>query len=204
MGKTNRPDTLLTYIRSLEKRIAVLETQQRLQAARISSGQLTVGAVDADQQIEINASASPARIRFTDTGTDPTDLTAYGGAGAALQATGTVGAIPAKGLMWNGGYFHVLQVSRVNADGSTTVTGEVYTDVQDSGGGTHRGSVSLNAVGSDHDGSVVNLGADGGVVLYTNARTTDPPSAGADTVVLYVKSNRLYYRDGAGVVRGPL
>jgi hypothetical protein len=202
MGKVKHPDTLLSYIKSLEKRIAVLETQQRLQAARISSGQLNIGAASAGDQIEINATLS--RIRFT-SGTDaPTDLNAFGGGGAALQTTGTAGAIPAQTLMWCGDHHHALQVNRVNADGSTTVTGEVYTDIQDSGSGNHRGTVSLTATGSDHDGSFINLSADGGTVLYTNARTTDPPAPAPDTVVLYVKANRLFYRDGGGVVRGPL
>lgn len=54
------------------------------------------------------------------------------------------------------------------------------------------------------DGSVLTASAGGGVSLYTGGRTTDPPAPPADTVVLYVKGNRLYYRDSGGTVYGPL
>ena len=62
MGKTNRPDTLLTELATLKRRVGQLETQQRLSAARISSGQLNVGAVGAAGQIEIDANDGQIRI----------------------------------------------------------------------------------------------------------------------------------------------
>lgn len=55
MGRTNRPDTLVSEFAALKRRIAQLETQQRLSSARISSGQLNVGAVGSPGQIEIDA-----------------------------------------------------------------------------------------------------------------------------------------------------
>lgn len=203
MGRTNRPDTLLSELNALKRRVAQLETQQRLSAARISSGQLNVGAATADDQIEIDANHQ--RIRFTSAGSPPTDLHAFGGAGAALEATSEV-TVPAQALIWDGGYFGVIQINRVNPDTSTTVAAEIYADIQDSGGGLHRGEASVTARGTDHDGSFVNLSADGGVVLYTNARATDPPAPAPDTVVLYVKGSpgRLFYRDPGGTVHGPL
>lgn len=202
MGKVIHPDTLLSYIKSLEKRIAVLETQQRLTSARISSGQLNVGAADAVDQIEIDA--TNRRIRF-DTATSPADIigSSAGVQMFSTQPSGTF-SFATQGLIWDGPYFTTMQVNRVDPGPSTTVVSEVYADVQDSGGGDHRGSVSLIATGSDHDGSLISLSADGGVVLFSNARTTDPPAPAANTVVMYVKSNRLFYRDGTGVVRGPL
>lgn len=62
MGRTNRPDTLLSEVAGLKRRIAQLETQQRLSSARISSGQLNVGAVGAAGQIEIDATDGQIRI----------------------------------------------------------------------------------------------------------------------------------------------
>ncbi|MDN3356091.1 hypothetical protein [Actinomadura sp. DC4] len=202
MGKVNRPDSLLSELRALQRRVAQLETQQRLTAARISSGQLIVGAHDADDQIEIDATNS--RIRFDTDGEAPTDLRSWGGAGAALVATNTVGSVAARTLTWNGGYFATSQISRINPDGSTSVAAEIYADVQDAGSGQHSGTVTLIASGSNADGSIVDVNTDGGMLLRTGGRTTDPPAPPADCVLLYVKSNRLYYRDGAGVVRGPL
>lgn len=55
MGRTNRPDSLVTELLALKRRVAQLETQQRLSSARISSGQLNVGAIGAPGQIEIDA-----------------------------------------------------------------------------------------------------------------------------------------------------
>ncbi len=202
MGKVNRPDTLLSELLELKRRVAQLETQQRLTAARISSGQLIVGAVDADEQIEIDATNS--RIRFDAAGETPTDLKTWGGAGAALRATGTVGSVAAQTLIWNGGYFATSQVNRVNSDGSTNSGAEIYADVQDSGSGQYRGEVALTATGTDANGSIVDVNADGGMLLRTGARTTDPPAPPVDCVILFVKSQRLYYRDGGGTVRGPL
>jgi hypothetical protein len=62
MGKVNRPDTLLSELTALKRRVAQLETQQRLSAARISSGQLNVGAIGAAGQIEIDATDEEIRI----------------------------------------------------------------------------------------------------------------------------------------------
>lgn len=202
MGKTNRPDTLLSELLALKRRVAQLETQQRLSAARISSGQLNVGAITDGDQIEIDAANQ--RIRFDSAGNPPTDLHAYGGAGAALEATGTVSTIPAQALIWNGGYFSTFQINHVEDDGSTTVASEVYTDIQDSGGGLYRGNASLSARGTDHNSSFINLSADGGVVIYNNSRTTDASVPALDSVVLYVKAQRLYYKDSSNVVHGPL
>lgn len=202
MTTVKHPDTLLSYIQGLEQRIATLEGQARLQAARISSGQLNVGAAGGANQIEIDSANQ--RVRFDAAGGPPTDLLAWGGGGAALIATGTVGTVPAQTLTWNGGYFATNQVNRVNPDTSVTNVSEVYADVQDSGGGLYRGDVALTARGTDHDGSQISLWSDGGVAVYSNARATDPPAPPADWVLLYVKAQRLYYKDSANVVHGPL
>jgi hypothetical protein len=62
MGKTNRPDTFVSEFAALRRRVSQLETQQRLSSARISSGQLNVGAVGAGGQIEIDATDGAIRI----------------------------------------------------------------------------------------------------------------------------------------------
>lgn len=202
MGKIIHQDTLLSYIKSLEKRIAVLETQQRLQAARISSGQLNIGAASAVNQIELDA--TNRRIRF-DTATSPADIIGST-AGLQLFSTQDVGTFPfaTRAIIWDGPYFTTLQASRIDDDIVTTHA-EIYADVQDSGGGNSRGTVNLTARGEgDSNGSQISLWADGGVRVYSNGRTTDPPAPPTDWVVLYVKGNRLYYKDASNVVHGPL
>lgn len=193
--------TLLRRIDALEKRIASLETSPRAGNTSISGGKLTVGAPGAANRIEV--SATDSRIRFN-SAQGPTDLNAFGGAGAALVANSTVATIPTRAVIWNTGDTGTLQVSRVNSDGSTSRASEVYASLNDMGGGLHAGQVQITATGTDHDNSAVNISADGGAVLYTNGRTTDPPVPPLDCVTLYVKANRLYYRDGNGTVRGPL
>lgn len=194
--------TLQRRLADMERRIRALETAPRAAKTSFSNGQLTVGDPTADNRIEISAAES--RIRFNSTD-GPTDLTATGAGGAILATDGTVGQIATHGLVWNGPFFGTIQISRRGAGDSTTIQSEVYADIQDSGGGDSRATVSLRANGvGDHDGSIVSLDADGGVVLFTNSRTTDPPTPAPDTVVLYVKGNRLFYRDATGAVHGPL
>ncbi|MGI5232853.1 hypothetical protein [Actinoallomurus sp. CA-142502] len=207
MGKTNRPDTLLSEIAELKRRVAQLETQQRLSSARISSGQLTVGAVDAPDQIEI--SATERHIRFENADGPACTLTSYGAGGAVLESSsdaGTTFSFGTRALVWDGPYFTNLQVSRVDGD-TSTVQAEVYADVQDSGGGNSRGTVSLRAVGDgDANGSIIDISADGGIIFDSNNRTTDPPAPPIGSITLYVKGSpsRLYYRDPGGTVHGPL
>lgn len=206
MGKVNHPDTLLSYIKSLEKRIAVLETQQRLSSARISSGQLTVGAVGADTQIEIDA--TNRQLRFTSPDGPSTIHAPGGAAGIRLEATADTGTeystFGTQAFMGNTPDGQSLQTNRVE-DGTAYFQATISTGIVVDGSENSAGQVGLDA---QHRGlpnsALINLFSDGGVIIYNRGRTTDPPAPGADSVVLYVKGSRLYYRDGTGVVRGPL
>lgn len=188
----------------IERRLRALETAPRAAKTSFSNGQLTVGDPASSTRIDIDAAES--RIRFN-SADGATDLTAYGAGGAILRSGSEAGQtfpFATQTLVWDGPYFGSIQASRVDGE-TATVQSEVYADVQDSGGGNSRGTVSLSARGvGDHNSSVVNLSADGGVILYTNSRTTDPPAPPVDCVTLYVKSNRLYYKDAANAVHGPL
>lgn len=112
MGKINRPDTLVSEITALKRRVAQLETQQRLSAARISSGQLNVGAAGADGQIEIDATDQQIRILRDGqviaalSTTDGLYLSGYAGAefanGITIQPTNANGSdfAPANVFSW--------------------------------------------------------------------------------------------------------
>lgn len=203
---TPRDDrSLQRRLADLERRLRALETAPRAAKTSFSSGQLTVGDPASGDRIDI--SAADSHIRFNNADGPPTTLTAFGEGGAILESDSDPGQVfpwGTRGLIWNGPYFGTIQVGRIDGD-TNTIHAEINADVQDSGGGNSRGSVSLSARGEgDHDGSIIYLSADGGLVIYSNSRTTDPPPPGADTVVLYVKGGRLYYRDGGGTVHGPL
>ncbi|MGI5233792.1 hypothetical protein [Actinoallomurus sp. CA-142502] len=197
--------TLARELADIKRRLRALETAPRAAKTSFSSGQLVVGDPASPSRIEISAGES--HIRFNNAEGPPTTLAAHGTGGAILDSTsdaGTIFPFGTRALIWDGPYFTNLQVSRVDGD-SATVQAEVYADVQDSGGGNSRATVSLSARGvGDSNGSIVDISADGGLLLYTNSRTTDPPAPPADCVVLYVKGNRLYYRDATGTVHGPL
>jgi hypothetical protein len=194
-------------IADLERRIKALETAPRAAKTSFSNGRLTVGDPASTSRIEVDG--NERRIRFW-TADGPTDLIAGGGQGGAMLTTasnaGSVFPFSTEAYVWNGAYFSSIHVSRV-AGTSATTQAEIYADVQDSGGGNSRGTVTLSATGvGDADGSLINLFSDGGVVLSSNDRATDPPAPPAGCVVLYAKGTpaRLYYRDPAGAVHGPL
>lgn len=197
---------LLRRLAELEKRVRALETSPRAGNTSISGGQLTVGAPDSADRIEIDANTSAIRFYNPD---GPAQISSPGGAaGISLEASqdarGIFPSFGASGYVWNGTYFQSLQTSRIDGD-TTTVQAAVDVRMSDAGAGHSYGQVTVNARSSGAaDSAVINLFASGGLVIDTGGRTSDPPAPAAGSVVLYAKANRLYYRDGGGTVRGPL
>jgi hypothetical protein len=198
--------SLQRRLTEMERRLRALETAPRAGKTSLSSGQLTVGDPDADSRIEINAGEQKIIFNSAD---GPAEIFSPGGAaGTMMQAREDPGPIfPDFGtvaLVWNGSYFGSIQASRVDGD-TATVQAAVDVTIQDDGGGDSGGQISLTAVGTGApDVALINLAADGGILITSGGRTTDPPTPPADCVTLYVKSTRLYYRDATGAVHGPL
>jgi hypothetical protein len=198
------PDTLLTYVKGLERRIATLEGASRLAAARVSGGQLNVGAVNDTNQITLDAGGQT--ITFANGGT-PVELSAFGGSGAALNTSAAAGTassttvLATESYAWVGNAFVTLFIQQVGTS-NQAVVGMGLTD---DGAGGAIPVVNIQAVSaSKPDAATVTVTASGGMVLNSSGRTTDPPAPFAGECTLYVKSNRLYYVDTTGTVHGPL
>ncbi|GLY81829.1 hypothetical protein [Actinoallomurus iriomotensis] len=192
--------SLARELADIKRRLRALETAPRAAKTSFSNGKLVVGDPSSETRIEI--SAADSRIRFYNPD-GPADIYSPGGnAGTMLRteeaAGGTFPDFGAEGYVWNGSYFQSLQVSRIDGD-TTTVQASVDVRMHDSGSGHSAGQVSLNATntGAPNE-ALINLVSDGGMLITNNGRTTDPPTPPADCVVLYVKSNRLYYKDAGG------
>lgn len=202
---------LLRRLDQLEKRVASLETSPRAGNTSISGGVFTVGDPTGDNQIELDA--GEGNISFTRSGQPAGRLLSLNGVGGGAELEGS--AAPGDVLPFGTdaqvqitGIDSTLQASAQDWDDPDTTTslGQVRASfVYNEGTQTHAPQISIYADSdSDPDSAQVFMSASGGLV-FSAGRTTDAAWAGSvDTVVLYVKAGRLYYRDGNNVVRGPL
>jgi hypothetical protein len=206
MTTVKHPDTMLTELRALKRRVAVLEGQSRLAAARIPGGQLNVGAVTAPNQIQVDAANQVITLL---NGGLPVQLGAFGTEGAALSTAapanspGSSTVLATSTYAWVGNAFAFLASQlQSNALDGRAVLQTAMTD--DGAGGAIANSNIIVQSTANPDKSTLNVSTTGGVVLYSYARSTDPPAPGLGAITMYVKANRLYYIDGTSTVHGPL
>lgn len=205
--------TLQRRLADMERRLRALETAPRAAKTSFGNGQLTVGDPASDDRIEISAAEHKIRINTT---SGPTDLLGLGSGGAMLRSEADIGE-PGNSFSDFGvvGFLSAspgggaMQISRIDGSGFQTIQANIGMSIVEPtpGSGNAAGAISIRAVGSGAPNSAtVEIDADGGTILYSGNRTTDPPTPPAGCITLYVKGtpSRLYYRDPGGTVHGPL
>lgn len=188
--------TLARKLADLEKRIKALETAPRNGKASVSGGKLTIGDPTSDNRIEMDGAGQ--EVAFVSSAVDVSLVAFDEDIGVVLDSNtdpGQVLSVPTRAYLWNGATIVKCAVTNPDTTGHDAFVGVGFTE--DSGDVVAVAEILAHSEDSP-DKSIIELDADGGVIIFSYSRSTNPPDPGPGRAVLFMKGNQLWVRDGDG------